>query len=66
MEGIPYDNIVEELNHMRDSYRKIEEECGRKERSAHISFASPLMWSHAEYAMALMMRTEKELEAIRQ
>ncbi|MBN2078731.1 MAG: cyclic nucleotide-binding domain-containing protein [Spirochaetes bacterium] len=65
IDGIPYDNIVEELNHMRDSYRKVEDECRRVSHNGHISFATPLMWSHAEYAMALMMRTEKELEVLR-
>ncbi len=57
---MPYDNVVEELTHMKKSYEDIEEQCravGRK----NITFATPLMWSHAEYAMALMMRNEKEL-----
>ncbi len=66
IDGTPYDHIVEELNHMRNAYARIEEECRIIGNSGHISFATPLMWSHAEYAMALMMRTEKELEMYRQ
>ncbi len=66
VDGIPYDNIVEELNHMRNAYARVEEECGKIGSTGHISFAAPLMWSHAEYAMALMLRTEQELEKYRQ
>ncbi len=66
IDDIPYDNIVEELNHMRNAYARIEEECLTIGANGHISFATPLMWSHAEYAMALMLRTEKELEKYRQ
>ncbi len=62
VDDIPYDNIVEELNHMRNAYGRIEEECRMIGGNGHISFAAPLMWSHAEYAMALMLRTEKEVE----
>lgn len=62
VDDIPYDNIVEELNHMRNAYGLIEEECRTIGGNGHISFAAPLMWSHAEYAMALMLRTEKEVE----
>lgn len=66
IDDTPYDNIVEELNHMRNAYARVEEECGRIGGNGHISFATPLMWSHAEYAMALMLRAEKELEKYRQ
>ncbi len=57
---MPYDNVVEELTHMKKSYENIEEQCRAVGRE-NITFATPLMWSHAEYAMALMMRNEKEL-----
>jgi GH15 family glucan-1,4-alpha-glucosidase len=63
--GMPYDNIVEELNHMRNAYARIEEQCGRTDRNGHISFAAPLMWSHAEYAMAKMLKADRELEEYR-
>ncbi len=66
IDDTPYDNIVEELNHMRNAYARVEEECGKIGGNGHISFATPLMWSHAEYAMALMLRAEKELEKYRQ
>ena len=56
---------MEELNHMRNAYARVEEECRIVGDNGHISFATPLMWSHAEYAMALMLRTEKELEKYR-
>ncbi len=66
IDDTPYDNIVEELNHMRNAYARVEEACGKIGGNGHISFATPLMWSHAEYAMALMLRAEKELEKYRQ
>lgn len=63
--GIPYDLVVEELTHMKKSYEEVERRCAEVGKNGHISFATPLMWSHAEYAMALMLRTEKELETLR-
>ncbi len=65
IQGITYDLIVEELNHMKNAYDEIERKCRSDANVAHISFATPLMWSHAEYAMALMFRTEKELESLK-
>ena len=59
--GVTYDLIVEELNHMKNAYDEIERKCRSAGENGHISFAIPLMWSHAEYAMALMLRTEQEL-----
>ncbi len=64
LSGIPYDFIVEELNHMKKAYDTIERECQEKSGRDYISFATPLMWSHAEYAMALMLKTEKEVAAL--
>jgi hypothetical protein len=63
--GITYDLIVEELNHMKNSYDEIERKIKNAPGIAHLSFAIPLMWSHAEYAMALMFRAEKELENLK-
>ncbi len=63
VENITYNNIVEELNHMKKSYEEVEAQC-RNNENGYISFATPLMWSHAEYAMALLMRTEKEVEKL--
>ena len=59
---ITYDFVVEELNHMKKEYDTIEKECQWKSDREPISFATPLMWSHVEYAMALMLKTEKEVE----
>ncbi len=62
--GIPYDFIVEELNHMKRAYDAIEKRCQENSGKEPISFATPLMWSHTEYTMALMLKAEKELENI--
>ncbi|MFW5807762.1 MAG: glucoamylase, partial [Spirochaetota bacterium] len=62
-QGISYDHIVEELTHMKLSYEEVERQC-TEDPSGYITFATPLMWSHAEYAMALVMRTEVELAAL--
>lgn len=62
--GITYDLIVEELNHMKKSYDEIERTCARIAENGHIAFATPLMWSHAEYAMALMLKSAAELGKI--
>jgi len=59
--GITYDLIVEELNHMKNSYDDVEKKC-TSGNNKYISFATPLMWSHAEYAMALLFRNEAELK----
>jgi CRP-like cAMP-binding protein len=61
---IPYDFIVEELNNMKRAYNTIEKKCKEQKDKEYITFVSPLMWSHAEYAMALMLRAEKELEKL--
>ncbi len=59
--GMPYDNIVEEISHMKKSYENVEVQCRRRGDKGFITFATPLMWSHAEYSMALMMRTDAEI-----
>lgn len=59
--GLPYDYLVEELNHMKKSYVEVASQCKPENKNKYITFATPLMWSHAEYAMALMFRTEKEI-----
>ncbi len=61
---MPYDNIVEEISHMKKSYIDVAEQCRRVGDSGYITFATPLMWSHAEYSMALMMRTDAELKKL--
>jgi GH15 family glucan-1,4-alpha-glucosidase len=63
--GVPYDFIIEELNNMKKAYDTIEAESKERGDKGYISFATPLMWSHAEYAMALMLKTEKEVAALK-
>lgn len=58
--GLPYDLIIEELNNMNNAYTAISNRV--KEGADIITFAIPLMWSHAEYAMALMMRSDLEIK----
>ena len=60
--GIPYDLIVEELNNMNKTYETINKKVLSGAKS--LTFAIPLMWSHAEYAMALMMKSDLELKSI--
>jgi len=43
LSGIPYDFIVEELNHMKKAYDPIERVCQEKSGRDYISFATPLM-----------------------
>lgn len=62
--GITYNHIVEELNHMKKSYEEVANQCKNIKSGEYITFATPLMWSHAEYAMALMLRNEKEIERL--
>lgn len=61
---LPYDHIVEELNHMKKAYENIEEQIATLAPGGFITFATPLMWSHAEYAMAVLMKSESELERL--
>jgi len=60
VDGITYDLIVEELNHMKNSYDQIKRTIDGGANN-YLTFAMPLMWSHAEYAMALLLKTWREL-----
>jgi len=62
--GITYDLIVEELNHMKNAYDEIDRTILSQPDNKYLTFALPLMWSHAEYAMARMMRLESELATL--
>ncbi len=62
--NITYDHIVEELNHMKKAYENIEEQIKTIAPGGFITFATPLMWSHAEYAMAVLMREEQKLKGL--
>jgi GH15 family glucan-1,4-alpha-glucosidase len=55
--NLSYDFIVEELFFMKKSYDKIRKEIAEDKKEV-IQFAVPLMWSHVEYARALIARYE--------
>lgn len=55
----PFDLILEEANNMRRSYQETDEGCNydeAKEEGGYTQFARPLMWSHVEYARALLVK----------
>jgi GH15 family glucan-1,4-alpha-glucosidase len=58
--NLSYDFIVEELFFMKKSYDKIRSDI-YEEKKTVIQFAIPLMWSHVEYAKALIARYEYQL-----
>ena len=51
--NLSYDLIVEELFFMKKTYDRIREDIAEKNREV-IQFSVPLMWSHTEYASALL------------
>ena len=55
--NLSYDFIVEELFFMKKSYDRIRKEIAEEKKDV-IQFAIPLMWSHVEYANALIARYE--------
>ena len=55
--NLSYDFIVEELFFMKKSYDKIRRDIYEGKKTV-IQFAVPLMWSHVEYANALIARYE--------
>ena len=52
---LSYDFIVEELFFMKKSYDQIRKDITEGKKTV-IRFAVPLMWSHVEYASALIAR----------
>ena len=60
LEGCEFDNILEEANNMARSYQKTGKQCMVRDDTSseggYIQFAAPLMWTHVEYARALMFR----------
>jgi GH15 family glucan-1,4-alpha-glucosidase len=66
VEDITYDLIVEELNHMKHSYDEIENRIAAVGEDGFLSFATPLMWSHAEYAMALLLQSDARLKQLQE
>lgn len=55
--NLSYDFIVDELFFMKKSYDKIRKEISEEKKTV-IQFAVPLMWSHVEYASALIVKHE--------
>jgi GH15 family glucan-1,4-alpha-glucosidase len=54
LRDVPFDMIVEEVGHMRDSYRNLASQLNEREV---VRFALPLAWSHAEFLTALVRRS---------
>ncbi|WP_458210051.1 glucoamylase [Haladaptatus sp. NG-SE-30] len=53
LRDIPFDRVVEELSHMKNSYDAIADEI---ETANVVSFANPLAWCHAEFLTASIRR----------
>jgi GH15 family glucan-1,4-alpha-glucosidase len=61
LDNLAFDKILEEANNMSRSYEATGRACIRdsaRKEGGYIRFATPLMWAHAEYARALMVRAE--------
>lgn len=60
LEGVDFDRILEEANNMSSAYRETATKRTYRDDSSkeggYIHFATPLMWSHVEYARALLLR----------
>ena len=61
LDGVDFDNILEEANNMASAYRETGAKCMVRDLQAkeggYIQFATPLMWSHVEYMRALLVRS---------
>ena len=65
--NVKFNFVVDELNHMRDSYLDIERQIegqGKSRRGSSLKFATPLMWSHAEYGLALLAKYTSQQEGV--
>jgi GH15 family glucan-1,4-alpha-glucosidase len=60
LDDVDFDKILEEANNMHKSYEETGSSCIIRDitrpEGGYIQFAAPLMWSHAEYARALLLR----------
>jgi len=60
LDDVDFNKILEEANNMHRSYdeciKKRLVKTNKKTGGGYIQFASPLMWSHVEYARALLVR----------
>lgn len=57
--GVPFSQVVEELNHMSREYERIQRVLEADPERDLIRFAIPLMWTHAEFLSALMLLRDK-------
>lgn len=62
LDNVNFDRVLEETNNMARSYEETAKKCmitnSRSEEGGYIQFAMPLMWSHVEYARALLVRAK--------
>jgi len=61
IDNLDFDKILEEANNMSRSYKATSKYCIRDsghEQGGYIRFAAPLVWSHVEYARALLVRAK--------
>ncbi|MFQ5926594.1 MAG: hypothetical protein ACE5MH_04075 [Terriglobia bacterium] len=62
LDEVDFDKILEEANNMARSYQETGGKCMFRDSAAreggYIQFATPLMWSHVEYARALLVRAK--------
>lgn len=60
LDNIDFNIILEEVNNMKKSYDETGSKCifrnDDSNEGGYIQFATPLMWSHVEYAKALLIR----------
>jgi len=60
LDNIDFDKILEETNNMARAYQRTGAKCIFRDDDmadgGYIQFATPLMWSHVEYARALLVR----------
>jgi len=59
LDDVDFDRILEEANNMSRSYQETGARCQISTSAAeggYVQFATPLMWSHVEYARALLVR----------
>jgi hypothetical protein len=60
LEGVDFNKILEEANNMHKSYHETGSRCIFRDSASaeggYIQFAAPLMWSHVEYARALLIK----------
>ncbi len=61
IDNLEFDKILEEANNMSRSYQTTGAMCVRdssRKEGGYIQFATPLLWSHVEYARALLVRAK--------